>query len=105
MATLGSSQLFLAPVFTAFDQALLRDGVAYVPRRPTVTRGQSSVELEVRLPRNAVVRRFDLRLQARRADAAAAGDVAQVREAESRPGGAVLDFGLVRTVAGFDPPE
>jgi hypothetical protein len=88
-----------------FDRARQVDKVTLVPRRPTVTRGQSSVELEVRLPRNSVLRRFDLLIQVRQAAAAAAGEVAQVRPAESRAGGAVLDFGLVRTVAGFDPPE
>jgi hypothetical protein len=69
-----------------------------------VTQGQASVSIEVSLPRNAVVRTFDLVVEARRADEVALEVVADVRPNEDVVREAVVDFRMLRTVSGFRAP-
>ncbi|HVR99851.1 MAG TPA: hypothetical protein VMW27_24720 [Thermoanaerobaculia bacterium] len=101
MPTLNSAFVDLT---AGTQQAFFFGGLSFVPRFPTVANGAASVALEVQLPRNAVVRRFDLVVQATPAAGVALGTVAQVRPA---PGTAevVVDFRMLRTVSGFQAPE
>ncbi len=85
------------------QEAFFLGGLHFLPRLTTVANGTASVALEVQLPRNAVVRRFDLVVQASPAAGVPLGTVAQVR---ATPGTAevVVDFRMLRTVSGFQAP-
>ena len=70
------------------------------------TDGIVNATLEIVLPKNAVVRQYDVVVKAQRADATVVQNVAQVRSQESQLGtSAVLDFGTPRTVSAVRAPE
>jgi hypothetical protein len=70
------------------------------------TDGIVSATLEIVLPRNAVVRQYDVVVKAARADATVVQNVAQVRTQESELGtSAVVDFGTPRTVSAVRVPD
>jgi len=78
--------------------------------RSSIADGTSSAALSVPLPLNAVVRTFDVVVQARQAAMTATGAVAQLRE--SGDSGAsdfgmsvVIDFGKMRTVSEVEVPS
>jgi hypothetical protein len=82
--------------------------VEAVPR--VVRDGVTSATLEVRLRRNALVRRFEVLVKAGRATATPVNEVAEVRTSEPAGGigptrSVVLDFGAPQTVAGVAAPE
>jgi hypothetical protein len=85
------------------DQLALTETAFYVTffeAVPRVANGQASVTLDVTLPANAVVRRFDVRVGALQASQVLAANVAEVRlqTVDGAPQ-AVVDFGLLRTVS------
>lgn len=74
-----------------------------------VTDGTTAAALTVTLPLNALVRKFEVVVQAKQADFTSARNVAQVRDANQEVLGGdgmavVLDFGLLRTVAAVQVP-
>src|SRR5437879_896765 len=73
--------------------------------RQLKTDGITSATLEISLPKNAVVRKYDVMVSARRADATAVQNVAQVRTQDSTLGtGIIVDFGTPRTVSAVSVP-
>jgi hypothetical protein len=80
----------------------LTDAVAVnvIPIRQT-THGIAALSLDREIVKDRVVRRFDVIVQAVRADIVNAGEVAEVRvQKVGNVNQAVLDFGLLRTVSG-----
>src|SRR5262249_29677301 len=74
--------------------------------RQLTTDGIVSASLDVTLPKNAVVRRFDVIVKALRATATVVESVAQVRAQDSLIGtSAVVDFGTPRTVSAGRVPD
>src|SRR5262245_45520669 len=67
--------------------------------------GVTEKSLTIALPRNAVVRKFEVILTAATAHAVTAGDAGQVRTTDL-PGGLsiVLDFGTLRTISAVEAP-
>ena len=69
------------------------------------TDGIVNATLEIVLPKNGVVRQYDVVVKAQRADATVVQNVAQVRSQESPLGtSAVVDFGTPRTVSAVRAP-
>ena len=67
--------------------------------------GVTSIGLEVRLPRNALVGRYDVTIQAQRVDETLLQQVAQLRTYSNAIGNEmVVDFGTPRTVSGLSVP-
>jgi hypothetical protein len=70
------------------------------------TDGITTASLDITLPKNAVVRQFDVVVGAKRADATLVANVGQVRTQDSILGvSAVIDFGVPRTVSAVRAPE
>ena len=93
-----SENLLVVADFAVFGTQLTTDGI-------------SSFTLDVTLPRNALVREYDIVVNADRANATAVNAVAQVRAtratADDLEGGMsiVVDFGTPRTVSGVSVPS
>ncbi len=67
--------------------------------------GVTTVALEVTLPRNALVSRYEFVVQARRVDSTLVQEVAQVRSYDTNGvKELVIDFGTPRTVSGIELP-
>lgn len=102
--TIAQGQFFL-PAPQARIVALA-DRLQYEKLQVDTTEGVTTKSLDITLPRNALVRSFDVVVRAAGADQVEAGQAAQLR-VSPRTGGVtvVLDFGSPRTVAAVFLPR